>query len=286
MCNECKFLTGFWARNAGIGSQSWRGRSRNSNVGTASVPVVKGRQRRCHDATERYFEGLFPVAADEQYPHRWKIYREENCDWWTLWNIRCPGCAVWQERMAYRKGGAYGVKATPADPDNFRDPEWDGPHFEEWRCNRCLASSEGKEELSNRLLAFWKSLVEYEIMMFSLSLKSGWYSVERIADLTQKKYSWEQIVKRHIVSSQLLRTIPEPKEIAKMDVGTRRQYFEMLKHWYDTLDDPVIEVDGLADLRRWMGQYSLFEKRIEDLEGCTKALEEDPKKLVEFALRG
>jgi hypothetical protein len=83
-CNESKFLTGFWAQNAGVENQGWRGKYRNSNIGTAEVPVVKGRQRRCHDSTGRYFYGLFPVADDAEYPWRRKIYREENCDWWTL----------------------------------------------------------------------------------------------------------------------------------------------------------------------------------------------------------
>ncbi len=167
MCNECKFITGFWSRNAGVRSQSWRGKHRNANVGTTSVPVVKGRQRRCHDSTERYFWNLFPVAADTEYPWRWKIYREENCDWWTLWSIRCPGCNIWQERAGFRRGHGYGVKATPADPDVWREADWDGPHFEEWRCNRCVAKSVGKEELGRQLLTFWKRLVDFEILMFN-----------------------------------------------------------------------------------------------------------------------
>jgi hypothetical protein len=93
-CNECKFVTGFWSRNAGIRSQSLTRNHRSSNVGTANVPVITGRQRRCHDSIERYFWGLFPISADAEYPWRRKIYRGENGDWWTLWYIRCPGCLV------------------------------------------------------------------------------------------------------------------------------------------------------------------------------------------------
>ena len=286
-CNECKFLTGFWSRNAGIGSEFWGGPHRNSNVGTAEVPVVKGRQRRCHDSTERYFWGLFPVAADSEYPWRWKIYREENCDWWTLWSIRCPGCATWQERAGFRRGGGYGVKATPADPDVWREPGWDGPHFEEWRCNRCLAASHGKEELGRQLLAFWKRLVEYEISMFKQLVPAGWYAVGTIEHATQKKHSWAQIVKMDSDSSQLAGKVPTAEEVARMDVEQRRPYYKILKRWLDSLEDPESTLSAVMNrhwFRPWSNEYEILEKRIEDLEMYTKTLEADPGKLVDFAL--
>ncbi|KAN0099038.1 hypothetical protein V8E51_014701 [Hyaloscypha variabilis] len=287
ICNECKFITGFWSRNAGILSQSWRGKHRNSNIGTAAVPVVKGRQRRCHDSTERYFPGLFPIAADSEYPWRWKIYREENCDWWTLWSVRCPGCATWQERAEFRNGGAYGVKATPADPDEWRQPGWDGPHFEEWRCNRCFATSLGKEQLGRELLAFWKRLVDWELSMFNQLLRVGWYAVDAIEDATKKKYSWAQIVKRDSVSSQLLRKVPTAEEVSKMEVEQRRHYYRILKRWLNNLDDPAAVLGDMMDrhwFRQWSNEYETLEKRIEDLETYTNILEADSGKLVSFAL--
>jgi hypothetical protein len=188
MCNECKFATGFWARNVGVTRRNWGVRSRCSNVGTATVPVVAGRQRRCHDSTERYFPGLFPVGPEEQYPERWKIYRKANCDWWTLWSIRCAGCGVWQERAAFRKGSAYGVKATPADPDSWRPENWDGPHFEDWRCNHCHMNAVGRKELIRELLEFWKRLVKFEVSMFHHALPSNQEHntlVKRIVDLEE-----------------------------------------------------------------------------------------------------
>lgn len=195
LCNECKFIPGFWSRNAGVRSQTWRGKNRNSNIGTATVPVVKGRQRRFHDSTERYFWGLIPRAPDADYPFRWEIYREENCDWWTLWHILCPGCTAWRERAGFRKGGGYGVKATLADPDVWRQDGWDGPHFEEWRCNKCLEKSSGVEELSRQLLKFWKRIVEYEISLFNRLLVGGWFPFIGIEQVSNNQHSWEQIVR-------------------------------------------------------------------------------------------
>ncbi|PVH79156.1 hypothetical protein DL98DRAFT_572635 [Cadophora sp. DSE1049] len=288
LCNECKFATGFWSRNVGVRG-GWRGKQRNSNVGTAQVPVVKGRQRRCHDSTERYFWGLFPIAADSHYPWRWKIYREENCDWWTLWWIRCPGCAVWQERAAFRKGSGYGVKATPADPDMFRQSGWDGPHFENWRCHQCFAVAFGEKELERELLAFWNEKVGYELSQFRSLLPSSFYVVDGIEQQTGKKYSWEQIVKMDSVSSQLLRKVPSGRELARADDEQRRHYYKILKRWFDTLDTPEQVLGGLMDrswFRQWIVGYDILEKRIEELETCTKILEADPNTLVSFAFSG
>lgn len=288
ICNECKFVTGFWSRNAGVGSQRWRGRKRNSNIGTVTVPVVKGRQRRCHDSTERYFWGLFPVADDAKYPWRFKFYREENCDWWTLWSIRCPGCAIWQERAAFRKGGGYGVKATPADSDGWREPGWTGPHFDEWRCNRCFEKSAGKEELAKELLTFWKRLVEYELEQWYYLLAAGWRPVDVIKEATKDKYSWEMIVKRDNVSSQLSRKIPAPVDIAKMDAVQRRHFYGIFKRWFSSLDNPEeVLGENLMNriwFKRWLIEYDFLEDRIEEMENCTKILEADPGRLVTFAL--
>jgi len=289
MCNECKFMTGFFSRNIGV-KYEWRVKHRNTSVGTAMVPVVKGRQRRCHDSTERYFYGLFPVASDTEYPWRYKNYREENCDWWTLWSIRCPGCAIWQERAAFRKGNGYGVKATPADSDEWRQVGWDGPHFEDWRCNRCLVTSAGKEELGNQLLAFWKRLAGFEISMFKNLLPAGWYDVEAIEFATERKYSWRQIVKEDSIFSQSFTEIPTAKKIADMDIEKRRHYYRIFKRWFDNLEDPEAILGGLLNnkhgFRRWSTDYEILEKRIKDLEICTKILEADPDKLVRYALDG
>ena len=289
LCIECKFITGFWSRNAGIRSETWRGKHRNSNVGTAEVPVVKGRQRRCHDSTERYFWGLFPIAADTMYPWRWKIYREENCDWWTLWAIRCPGCGIWHERADFRKGNGYGVKATPADPDSWRQPGWDGPHFEEWRCNRCFVKSHGKEELGRQLLTLWQRLVDYEIQMFNLLLPVGWHALGQFQGAIKKKYSWAQIVQTDSGSSQLLSEIPTVEEVAEMDREQRRHYYKILKRWLDNLEDPAAVLGDVMErpwFRRWSNEYEFLEKRIEDLNRYTDILEADPGILVDYAMGG
>jgi hypothetical protein len=199
------------------------------------------------------------------------------------------GCAKWQERADCRKGGGFGIKATPAYLDDWLRDGWDGPHFEVWQCNRCFERSFGKEELGRHLLAFWKRLVKFETSTFNNLLVIGWYAVDAIEGATGKKHSWAQIVKMDDVFSQLLRRIPTGSEVANMDVVQRRHYYGILKRWLDKLDDPATVLDDVMDrhwFRRWPSEYEIVERRIEKLETCTKTLEANPGKLVEFALNG
>jgi len=123
--------------------------------------------------------------------------------------------------------------------------------------------------------------------MFNQLLRVGWYAVDAIEDANKKKYSWAQIVKRDSVSSQLLRKVPTAAEVAKMESEQRRHYYRILKRWLNNLDDPATVLGDLMDrhwFRRWLNEYEILEKRIEDLETYTKILEADPGKLVRFAL--
>jgi hypothetical protein len=147
-CITCKFASGFYSRHT------------STNSGTALVPVIKGRQHAFHDPSERFFPGLFPY--DKQYPPKRKVYREQEMtvEYWTLYSIRCLGCGNWQEMANFRKGSGGGYKSKPEDPPYWRMPGWTGPKFEEWRCNTCIITSSGKDELSRLLLAYWKSFAD------------------------------------------------------------------------------------------------------------------------------
>lgn len=110
MCNSCRFATGFWAQNVGV--RDWGKRNANSNVGSATVPVIKNRKRVYHDASERFFPGLFPY--DGQYPSVRRVYRERDLGYaiWTLYSVRCPRCEVWREFAAFGRPAMH--KACPA----------------------------------------------------------------------------------------------------------------------------------------------------------------------------
>jgi hypothetical protein len=280
-CNECKFHTGFWARNLNI--LGWGVRNANQNVGTASVPVIKSRQLYTyHDSSERFFPGLFPYA--DQFPEHRRIYREYHMSFvpWCLYSIRCPGCERWQELAAFRQKRGY--KSTPRDASQWNLAGWEGPKFEEWRCNSCVAALSGEEELGKQLLAFWKSFADPGAAYLDYKLQGGWYYVDCLE--SDKAFSWEEIYKRARVDSQLLRTIPGPLDIAKMDAAGRKEHFGIWKRYFEEKGQPVH--GSLADnpwFRQWTKGYEIMEKRADFLRACTEKVEANPGILVEYALR-
>lgn len=84
--------------------------------------------------------------------------------------------------------------ATPVDPDGWRLDGWNGPHCEDWRCDRCFAAAAGEEELAKELLAWWKHLAAWAVELFA-SLRSIAFSlVEDIGTATRQKCSWARIM--------------------------------------------------------------------------------------------
>lgn len=72
-----------------------------------------------------------------------------------------------------------------------------------------------------------------------------------------------------------------------MDIGTRRQYFKILKRWFDKLENPASVFGTLLDrlwFMPWLNEYEILERRIQDLETGTKFSEDDPSKLALFAM--
>ncbi|KAJ7189616.1 hypothetical protein GGX14DRAFT_608774 [Mycena pura] len=93
-CNECRFQRGEFTRPT------------RANVGTAAVPILKSRRLEFPSALERYLPGLLP-------PLLFRVSRDDvRTEHFTLYHVRCPVCAVWQELGAFRVGLVY-AHATP-----------------------------------------------------------------------------------------------------------------------------------------------------------------------------
>ncbi|KAI9049396.1 hypothetical protein LZ554_006430 [Drepanopeziza brunnea f. sp. 'monogermtubi'] len=287
-CNECKFVTGVWARASSYRS-GWESSLRTSNIGPVDVPVIKGRHRRCHDSTERFFWDLFPLADDAECPWRFQVHRRENCDWWTLWWIRCPGCTVWQEVAAFRRGQGSAVKATPSDPEFSL--EGGQAQFEHWRCNHCFVAEHGEEELWWELMEFWEEKVDYEVTMFRSNLEDTFGVLDWIEDATEGRYSWASILAMDSISSpQPLTEVPTGRELQEVtDDSARRQYYMILKRWYHTLDHPEEVLGRLLNenfFRSWIDGYEVLEKRVKKLLRRTQMLQQDRSILIRYALDG
>ncbi|TVY47434.1 hypothetical protein LOCC1_G003054 [Lachnellula occidentalis] len=283
-CNECKFQSGFWARNLDL-ARGWRVRSNNQNVGSANVPIIKSRQvYTYHDASQRFFPGLFPYTGE--YPARRRVYREHLVDLepWCLYSARCLGCERWQEFAAFRQPRLH--KSRPQDA-----PAWDvqGWEFkiEELRCNTCVAAASGEQELGRQLVALWKTLADSEVNFIDYCLEDGWRSIHYL-EQENKNFSWARTYRRARIESQLLREVPQPKDIGKMSVEARREIYGIWKQYLQEQGEEM----GLGKLisnpwfKYWSYGYEAMEKRAEFLRACTDKVEADPGILVEYALRG
>lgn len=158
-CLECRFQRGEFRGTCG---------RRNDNVGTAKVPIVRGRVKYYGLSVDRYFPGISEVL-DTKRPDRsatvFVIYREEAVDMpWTQYRVRCPGCAQWKEMRAFRFGGLW-PRWQPMEiysnngPGNDWYPNWDSTPVTEdvmnnMSCNHCLAEANGREALGKQLVAW------------------------------------------------------------------------------------------------------------------------------------
>ncbi|TVY15804.1 hypothetical protein LARI1_G006330 [Lachnellula arida] len=286
-CNECKFQTGFWARNINI-NLGWGHRNDNQDVGTASMPIIKSRQvYTYHDPSQRFFPGLFPYTGE--FPARLRSYRVHHIDReaWCLYSTRCPGCERWQEFAAFRQPRM--PKSRPQDA-----PRWNiswNSNIEAWRCNSCVAAAYGEQELGKQLVAFWKTLAEAQVRLLDYRLENGWRQFGYLEN-TNKEFSWTRVYRRARVESQLLREVPSPLEIMKMSVEARREIYGIWKQFLQEQGEWG-SGDSIKNLwfknpwfKHWSYGYEAMEKRAEFLKACTDRVEADPGILVEYALRG
>ncbi|TVY42700.1 hypothetical protein LSUB1_G002903 [Lachnellula subtilissima] len=283
-CNECKFQSGFWAQNFDL-TRGWRRRNgnRNQNVGTA-VPVIKSRQvYTYHDASERFFPGLFPYTGD--FPARRRIYRDYLIDRlpWCLYTMRCPGCERWQEFAAFRQPRM--PKSRPRDAPVWDVQDWD-VKVEEWRCNGCVAAADGEQELGRQLVELWKTLAGWEVKWIDYCLVDGWRHIGYL-EHEDKDFSWTLVYRRARVESQLLREVPNVQEIAKMSGEVRREIYGIWKQYLQKHGEwPEGDLITTPWFKYWSYGYEAMEKRAEFLRACTDRVEADPGILVEYALRG
>ncbi|KAL6400759.1 hypothetical protein AUP68_16476 [Ilyonectria robusta] len=98
-CNECRYLRGQLKPRA------------NGYGGTSKLPIVPSRQVAFANHLDRWFPG-FSNWLESKRPTvalpLFRIYRKNAYDQpWTLYMVRCPGCACWKEIRDFRFGGIY-----------------------------------------------------------------------------------------------------------------------------------------------------------------------------------
>ncbi|OJJ00739.1 hypothetical protein ASPVEDRAFT_82297 [Aspergillus versicolor CBS 583.65] len=162
-CLECRFQRGEFKGTCG---------RKNDNIGTAKVPMVRGRVKYYGLNVDRYFPRISEVM-DSKRPEVnspvFTIWREGAVDMpWTQYRVRCPGCAQWKEIRAFRFGGRW-PRWQPMDIDAQNQYDmystWDDNTVTErlmnnMPCNHCFAEANGREALGKELVAWLGALIE------------------------------------------------------------------------------------------------------------------------------
>jgi hypothetical protein len=159
-CNECRFRRGEFARHT------------RANVGTAAVPVLKSRRLGFTCALDRYFPGLLPEVPLEMAPVLSRVYNDDvRTELFTLYHVRCPGCAVWQELGAFRVGLPY-AHATPLLmlEERRRHLQQAEGLFTTLLCNRCMFTRHGRARLAEELAGFVSPFLDtaYRLAQYQL----------------------------------------------------------------------------------------------------------------------
>lgn len=164
-CLECRFQRGEFRGTCG---------RKNGNIGTAQVPMVRGRVKYYGLVVDRYFPGV-SEALETKRPELdapvFVIYREGAVDMpWTQYKVRCPGCGQWKELRAFRFAGLW-PRWQPMEMYSHyghvydRYPNWDENTVTEdamngMACNHCFAEQNGREALGKELVAWLGALIE------------------------------------------------------------------------------------------------------------------------------
>ncbi|KAL2865961.1 F-box protein [Aspergillus lucknowensis] len=176
-CIECRFRRGEFRGCTGAG--------RRGGIGTPRVPIVVGRQRLFGTVVDRYFPGFSQVMDNKRPPFNapvFVIYRDDARERpWTLYRVRCPGCARWQELRAFRFGGM-DPRWEPRDNsdrgvhDQYHN--WDGEFVTDGmldglRCHQCFVQQHGREALGKMLVEWLGELINAQLAEYAGDLRSG-----------------------------------------------------------------------------------------------------------------
>ncbi|KAK8064253.1 hypothetical protein PG996_008905 [Apiospora saccharicola] len=198
-CNECRWQRGeMKVRSHSVNEQGLR--LSGPNIGTANVPIVRSRQVLLPSALDRWFPGWSSALGEDDEakppktgrPLHFRIYHKlRQNEPWTLYMVRCRGCARWQELRAFRCGDAFHkwqplAKAPGAAAIQQQFENWDGERLTEKYidnlvCNCCFRERHGDERLARDLMLWWGVLADSELGRLEFDMSYGWRLLDKHA---------------------------------------------------------------------------------------------------------
>ncbi|KAK3315740.1 hypothetical protein B0H66DRAFT_518337 [Apodospora peruviana] len=272
MCNECRMQRGDWARHT------------SSNVGSATVPIVRSRALPFQDEFARWFPNLLddqvPPLAENERPRPFRVWNfDKRGIVAPTYVMRCRGCAAWQEIAAFRvrrdwfSGG--------------RSMVWEG-NLVRCLCSHCFAKKHGQAKLAEALLNCVLTEAGNELRRIQYRLGHGWRIVISDFDAEVGRLrSWQAARNEILGGHRLLLMSPmrgdtlanerDRKELQRrlyrlrrllMDEVDQRARNEVLQSWY----------------RLWMEDYDLNQASFFRMLDIIAKIKENPQLLVDYAL--
>ncbi|KAH6983183.1 hypothetical protein BKA56DRAFT_643241 [Ilyonectria sp. MPI-CAGE-AT-0026] len=231
-CNECRYLRGqLKPRPNGYG-------------GTAKVPIVASRQVVFANHLDRWFPG-FSNCLENKRPTPW-----------TMYMVRCPGCACWKEIRDFRfaTGTRRGTQT------------WDSRDITD--CNRCFARANGHQCLNKVLLDRIQHLIRIQLAVLSHQLNSSW------GKLNTEYNSEIKHILRHMPCSRL----------GFFDIVSYTDWKDLWERTKRQGDTGWAGEDMDAWYEGWIRDFDDVEAHWRWLMACRDELEESAGVLAEWAL--
>lgn len=204
-CNECRYQRGdFKPKPTGEG-------------GTEKVPIVTSRRIEAANVLDRFLPGISdlfktrppfdtPVLTIYRHGTRYRL--------WTLYMIRCPGCAQWKESRKFMFGSFWGHwQPHPASAQSiwhesggFRNWDWtrvSESMIDNLLCNNCHVAERGRDAFRDEFFRFLTWIVE--VLQFNMEspLSYGWGFLHGASNYCHKTFK-KQV--RHFLEMPYRRT--------------------------------------------------------------------------------
>ncbi|KLO87927.1 hypothetical protein LW93_5093 [Fusarium fujikuroi] len=265
-CIECKFRKGSLSHRL-VGDR-----------GSQSFPVIPSRRVGFKSDLDRNFPGFLGTLKSEQpfvKSHSVGVYL------YTMYMARCRRCERWQEIRSFRlEGHRWGWRQGISE-----EAELPGKKHDASFCNRCLADSRGRGQLTETLTKWILALLDKRLSLYVSQLfhhlNTQYYTP--VYHLPQAEAEeWGVLLKQ------------TPRVILGLTSGLSREDLDLIntrrRQWKDLLDrakksdaeNPQYQVlDNLYD--KWIRRSDAIEEKWKSLMVCREEIKDNPELLADWA---
>ncbi|KAL4799504.1 hypothetical protein BDV19DRAFT_385274 [Aspergillus venezuelensis] len=243
-------------------------RLRERHGRTTSYHILPRRLKQARAKMQRVLRTKRPLFNAPLYA----IYNDTRKErLWTLYRVRCGGCAQWRELRAFRVGSVY-PRWCPRDSGRNRSDAYhnwdtatvDQEFLDEMRGNHCYLQEYGREVLGHELVRWLEHLAEKQRGEFAGSLASGYNSLSHRFN-SAPKHLKQRI--RGLIWDMRAMLDKDSSDMTKNDVVLLR----IRREEYMTIGE---------EIKEWLPRDSSFMKWIDCYDG-SEALWIWPKEIGE-----